>query len=164
MHPKTTNPALCVLCAVLMAAVGVSCDSHVFYSNSQRVDASGWNLADTRTFDVEVRDTTRLYTFLIDVRLTVDYPYRNLFFFVNTTFPDGGVATDTVECPVAQPDGQWLGKRAGGYIDNRYSFRKNMIFPAPGRYRFEIAHAMRDTNIVGVKNVGLRIEQSAPRQ
>lgn len=142
-----------MLATLLMAA----CDRNVFFVDDQRVNSSGWNMNDKLVFDVQVDDTTRLYTFLIDLRLTADYPYRNAFFFVNTTFPDGGVAADTVECPVAQPDGQWLGKRTGGYIDNRYSFRKNMIFPMRGSYRFEIAHGMRDTNVVGIKNVGLRI-------
>lgn len=115
---------------------------------------------DKLTFDVDVKDTARLYTFLVDLRLTADYPYSNVFFFITTTFPDGGVAADTLECPVASPDGQWVGKRTGGYIDNRYIFRKNMIFPATGSYTFEIQHGMRDTNITGIKNVGLRIEYS----
>lgn len=145
---------------LLLVLLAIACDRDVFFVDDQRVDPSGWNLNEKLSFDVEVDDTARLYTFFIDLRLTADYPYRNIFFFVNTTFPDGGVAADTVECPVALPDGQWMGKRSGGYIDNRYSFRKNMIFPMQGSYRFEIAHGMRDTNVVGVKNVGLRIERA----
>ncbi len=135
-----------------------ACDRAVFYADSRRVDEQGWNMNEKLTFDVTVKDTTRLYSFFVDLRLASDYPYANTFFFIDTKFPDGGVAADTVECPVAYPDGQWMGKYAGGYIDNRYSFRKNMIFPATGTYTFRIAHGMRDTNIVGIKNVGLRIE------
>ena len=143
---------------VLLLPLLTGCNKQVFYTNDQRVNVEGWNMDDKLTFDVDVKDTTRLYTFLVDLRLTTDYPYSNTFFFINTTFPDGGVAADTLECPVATPDGQWMGKRTGGYIDNRYIFRKNMIFPAAGTYTFEIQHGMRDTNIVGIKNVGLRIE------
>ncbi len=136
----------------------VGCDKKVFFTDSSRVNEQGWNMNDHLTFDVTVKDTTRLYSFFVDLRLTTDYPYANTFFFINTKFPDGGVAADTVECPVAYPDGQWMGKRSGGYIDNRYSFRKNMIFPATGTYTFSLSHGMRDTNIIGIKNVGLRIE------
>ncbi len=135
-----------------------ACDRAVFYADSRRVDEQGWNMNERHTFDVTVDDTTRLYSFFVDLRLTADYPYANTFFFIDTRFPDGGVAADTVECPVAYPDGQWMGRRTGGYIDNRYSFRKNMIFPATGTYTFTLAHGMRDTNIAGIKNVGLRIE------
>lgn|SRR5574344_1115694 len=137
------------------------CDRSVMFTDDQRVDEKGWNLKDKLYFDVDVTDTMKLYTFFVNLRVDNQYPYSNAFFFINTTFPDGGVAADTLECPLADVDGRWYGKQTGRYIDNRYVFRKNMIFPAKGRYRFEIGHAMRDTNVVGIKNVGLRIEYSS---
>ncbi len=147
---------LIALVALLLGLAG--CDRKVFFTDSSRIDPQGWNMNDAVAFDVAVKDTSRLYSFFVDLRLTTDYPYANTFFFIDTRFPDGGVASDTVECPVAYPDGQWMGKQSGGYIDNRYSFRKNMIFPSTGIYTFTISHGMRDTNIMGIKNVGLHIE------
>ncbi len=138
----------------------VACDSDVLYTESQRVDSDGWNMNDRRYFDVDVDDTIGIYTFFIDLRVTPEYPYSNAFFFINTTFPDGRVACDTLEYPLADVDGRWYGRRTGRYIDSRSAFRSNMIFPEKGRYRFEVAHAMRDTNIVGIQNVGLRIARS----
>lgn len=146
--------------SLLLATTFASCNKSVFYSNDQRVDDKGWNMNDKRYFEVEVTDTLRLYTFFFDLRVSQDYAWDRAFFFINTTFPDGSVAKDTLGCPLAEPDGRWYGKRTGKYIDNRYVFRSNMIFPTTGTYRFEIAHAMRDTNIVGIKNVGLHIEYS----
>lgn len=147
-----------LLLILLVAAAFVACDGKVHYCNDQRVDEHGWNLGDKLYFDVDVDDTTRLYSFFIDLRVSSDFPYSNAFLFVNTTRPDGGISHDTIECPLADASGQWYGKRTGRYIDNRYAFRKNMIFPSTGEYRFEIVHAMRDTNVLGIKNVGLRIE------
>lgn len=135
-----------------------ACDPSVFYSNNHRVDEEGWNMNNKLCYDIDVTDTARLYTFYVDLRISSDYPYSNSFFFIDATFPDGGVATDTLECPLADVDGRWYGHRSGHYIDNRYAFRKNIIFPSKGHYHFEIAHAMRDTNVVGIKSVGLRIE------
>jgi gliding motility-associated lipoprotein GldH len=34
-----------------------------------------------------------------------------------------------------------------------------VIFPRTGNYHFEIGHGMRDTNVVGLKSVGIRIER-----
>jgi len=136
----------------------VSCDRKVFYADNKRVEEDGWNLNDKLYFDVEVKDVKQLYSFFIDLRVSNNYPYDRAFFFINTTFPDGGVAADTLGCPLADVDGSWYGSRTGGYIDNRYLFKQNIIFPEPGSYRFEIVHAMRDTNIIGIKNVGMRIE------
>ena len=144
--------------ALVSMILATACDSKVFYTEDKRVNEMGWNLNDKLSFDIDVTDTLRIYSFFIDLRVSNDFPKDRAFLFINTTFPDGGVAADTLGCPLAAPDGKWYGRRSGKYIDNRYPFRLNMIFPSTGHYHFEIAHGMRDTNIVGIKNVGLRIE------
>lgn len=143
----------------LLMLLLTSCDRSLFFSDDQRVDERGWNLDDKRYFDVEVTDLKQLYTFYIDLRVASNYPYDCAFLFINTTFPDGSIAADTLGCPLAAPDGQWYGKRSGKYIDNRYIFKQAVRFPMEGMYRFEVQHAMRDTAVLGVKNVGLRIEK-----
>ena len=134
------------------------CNRRVFYTDDQRVEESGWNMYQPVKFDVKVPDTTTFYNFLIDIRNTVNYPYDRTFLFINTTFPDGSIAHDTLECPLADVTGQWYGKQSGHYISNRYYFKKDVRFAKAGDYHFEILHGMRDTNIVGLKNIGLSIE------
>lgn len=136
-----------------------SCNSHVFYTDEQDIDEHGWNMNDYKAFDINVDDTLQIYDFFIDLRNSVHYTKANTFLFINTTFPDGSVAHDTLECPLADVQGQWLGKRTGRYVDSRFVFRRHVIFPHSGHYRFEIGHGMRDTNITGLKSVGMRIEQ-----
>lgn len=138
----------------------MACHRGVMFVDNERVDESGWNLTEQLHFDVDVTDTMQLYNFFVDVRNTVDYPYRNTFLFINTAFPDGSVAHDTLECPLADVDGRWLGKQTGHYISNRYFLRKQVRFPMTGNYHFAISHGMRDTNIVGIKNIGLCIEKA----
>lgn len=155
---KTRHIYLSALsCALLLFA---SCNSRVLYTDAQQVDSHGWHYNQHLYFDVEVTDTVQLYNFLISIRNADTYPYSNAFLFINTTFPDGSVAYDTLECPLADRDGRWYGKQAGGHVDNRYYLRKKVYFPATGTYRFEVFHGMRDTCIAGIKSVGLRIEQS----
>lgn len=135
-----------------------SCNRKVFYSNDQRVDEKGWSLHEKAEFDVDVPDSTTFYNFLIDLRVTTDYPYSNAFLFITTTFPDSTMARDTLECPLADVTGRWLGKRSGQYVNNRYYLKPKTRFRMPGKYHFEITHGMRDAEIVGIKNVGLHIE------
>lgn len=135
------------------------CDKHVYYTDELDVDETGWNMNDAAVFDVDVDDTLQVFDFFIDVRNSVHFPKANVFFFINTTFPDGSVAYDTLECPLADVEGHWYGRRTGRYVDSRYVFRRHVIFPRTGLYRFEILHGMRDTNVVGLKSVGLRIER-----
>ncbi len=141
---------------ILMA----SCDGTVYYSEYVDVNEDGWLPADSACFDVEVKDTSLIFNFLVEVRNSVSYPYSNTFLFINTTFPDGSMARDTMEYPLADPSGQWLGKRSGRYVDTRYFFRRNARFPMPGNYHFAITNGMRDSAITGLEHIGFRIEYS----
>ena len=145
-----------------MAAIALTaCDGSVYYDESRSVDEHGWLPQDTLTFDVEVDDTVHLFNFLVEVRNSVEYPYSNTFLFIGTTFPDGSVAHDTLECPLADPTGKWLGKRTGRYVDARYRLRGGSArFPMTGHYRFAVTNAMRDSAISGIKDIGLRVEYS----
>ena len=149
--------------ALLMLAVALiftACDSNVFYDQQRAVDEHGWSLDESVDFDVEVPDTNRIYNFLVEVRNSIAYPYSNTFLFIRTTFPDGSTSQDTLEFPLADASGRWLGRRTGRYVDTRYYFRRNARFPMEGTYRFTFAHGMRDSAITGLKDVGLRIEYS----
>ena len=146
------------LTALLLVACLAACDGSVFYDRQQAVDEHGWLPEEAVDFDVEVTDTNTVYNFLMEVRNCVSYPYANTFLFINTTFPDGSFARDTLEFPLADPSGRWLGKRTGRYIDTRYYFRRNARFPMAGTYRFSVTNGMRDSAIAGLKDIGLRIE------
>lgn len=145
---------------IIMALLLVSCDGSVFYAEHQAVDEHGWNPADSVGFDVAVDDTNLIFDFMMEVRNSIEYPYSNTFFFMTTTFPDGSIAHDTMEYPLADANGAWLGKRTGRYVDTRFCFRRNARFPMEGTYRFAITNGMRDSAITGLKDVGLRIEYS----
>ena len=96
-----------------------ACDGTVYYAEYEDVDEKGWLPADSTVFDVDVKDTNLIFNFLVEVRNTVNYPYSNTFLFINTTFPDGSMARDTREYPLAAPSGQWYGKRSGRDVDTR---------------------------------------------
>ena len=155
MSLESIKRGLLIFSALLLA----SCNGNVYYSEFVEVDSDGWLPADSARFDVQVDDTTQLFDFLLEVRNSISYPYSNTFLFINTTFPDGSMACDTMEYPLADPSGQWLGKRTGRYVDTRYFFRRNARFPMPGNYHFAITNGMRDSAIAGLEHVGLRIEK-----
>lgn len=137
----------------------VACDMNVYYAAERDVDEQGWNMNDPVTFDFDIDDTLNIYNFFFDLRNTVNYDKANAFFFINTTFPDGSVAYDTLECPLADLQGQWYGRRTGRYVDNRYYLRRHILFPRSGRYSVSVSHAMRDTLLSGISSVGLRLEE-----
>ncbi len=144
------------LMLTIMAAFALAaCNSDVVYSETHSVNENGWDMADTLHYALDVTDTQAIYNLFLDLRISRSYPYSNAFLFLRTTFPDGGVAMDTLECPLAYPDGRWRGKESSRYVDNRYYFKKHVIFPQSGTYHFAITHGMRDTVAKGMKDVGL---------
>lgn len=152
--------ALLYLSALLLVATLTSCDGSVFYDRQKVVDEHGWLPTESFDFDVSVDDTNQVFDFLVEVRNSVSYPYSNMFLFLDTRFPDGSMSRDTLELPLADASGRWMGKRTGRFVDSRYYFRRNARFPMQGSYRFSVVNGMRDSAICGLKDIGLRIEYS----
>lgn len=145
---------------LILMLVMLSCDSSRMFDHSVNIPAEGWHMDSTATFNIEVSDTVALNNFYINLRNNNDYSYRNLYLFLNTTFPDGKLARDTIELILADRAGKWMGKGFGRIKDNQIIVRAGLRFPHSGTYVFGIGQAMRDTLLVGIENVGIRIEKN----
>jgi gliding motility-associated lipoprotein GldH len=139
--------------------VFISCDNERFYEKNHSISNSNWNVKEELKFEVDIEDTSSLYDFYINLRNTGGYAYSNIFLFVNTEFPDGNLSRDTIECFLADVHGKWLGSGSGDIWDNRILFKRNVIFPQKGTYKFSYEHAMRTENLAEIMDAGLRIEK-----
>jgi len=136
----------------------VSCSNRAVYEEYLAVDENGWNQNDTRSFEFEIQDTLLIYDLYLNIRNTTNYEYSNIYFFISTRFPDGREFSDTVQCFLADYQGKWLGKGLGKIKDNRLLFKRGIRFPASGRYKMSIEQAMREENLKGISDVGIRLE------
>ncbi|MCG3167468.1 MAG: Gliding motility lipoprotein GldH [Bacteroidia bacterium] len=136
-----------------------ACDSKRIYEQNIELQNNTWNAAQKVKFEVTISDTVSGNNVLINVRHAGYYPYSNLFLFINTTFPDGKTTRDTVECPLADEKGKWLGKGLGDLWDTQILFKRNVRFSQSGNYKFEFEQAMRIEELPGIMDVGLRIEK-----
>ena len=146
-----------------MAVLGMgltACVQGVVFSEQKPLDDSKWYIRDTVKFSVNVEDTLNLYDFIISLRNTTDYPYSNIFLFINTVFPEGQRSVDTLEYTMADQYGKWLGTGRGFYRDNDILYRYNLRFAQPGDYRFEIVHAMRADTLVGIDEVAFTLRHA----
>jgi gliding motility-associated lipoprotein GldH len=150
-------PTIIIFFGILLGCI--SCDSSRYYDQSVKTSADGWHSDSTIILEVEVKDTLQLFDFYINLRNNSDYRYSNFYLFLNTIFPDGAMARDTIELTLADRTGKWLGKGFGSFSDHQVKVRPDLRFPAAGKYIFEIEQAMRDTSLVGIENVGIRIEK-----
>lgn len=157
---KTTTFIL--LSTILLSSILFfsSCDSNGIFEQNQAIPESGWATSNVIKFNVDIKDPSTATNFYINVRNADGYPYNNLFLFIKTTFPNGKVSSDTLECTLADEKGKWLGSGIGDLYDNRIPFKRNVRFPLAGTYSFEIQQGMRIDNIPLIMDVGLRIEKA----
>jgi len=136
-----------------------SCGDFPIYNSSIEIDSEGWSIDNPASFEWDIVDLDLKYDALIDIRHNSDYPYSNLYLFLELTFPNGHQKLDTLHCKLADERGRWYGSGMGDIIDHRVSFKENFEFPIHGKYRLKIEHGMRQDPLVGVTDIGFRIEK-----
>ena len=138
----------------------VACDSNRILEENMAIGGDGWNVKDKVKMELDVVDPSQSTNFYVNVRHAEDYGYSNLFLFIKTIFPSGDMAVDTLECILADGNGNWLGSGVGDVYGNQIPFKKNVRFPTTGKYKFEIEHGMRVDVVPLIMDVGLRIEKA----
>ena len=144
---------------VITAFALMACTRPAFYDQSLSLKADQWPMDEALTFKVNIEDTTSAYRFFINVRNSTSYDYKNIYFFLTTEFPGGGMSRDTIECNLAGRDGSWLGKGGGKYRDNRIFIRESIVFPQKGTYTFRLNQAMRHEVLEGISEAGMRLQK-----
>lgn len=144
---------------LLLVTMLTSCDPSGFYEKNSLVNSEGWSVSDKIPFELEATDSLALLNFYINIRHTTGYKYRNIFLFVDTFFPDGSQSRDTVEIILADPKGKWFGKGIGNIRANQVLLKRGFSFPLKGHYKFRIEQGMREPELMGIKDVGIRIEK-----
>ena len=137
-----------------------SCDRNGVYEENVDTSNNLWNENSIAKFRVEVSDTILFHNIYLNVRNTTDYSNSNLYLFVTTISPANFAQIDTIECFLADEQGNWLGKGFGYIRDSRVPYKHNIRFPLKGVYQFEIKQAMRTDELKGIASVGIRIDKS----
>ncbi len=141
-----------------------SCSDHVVYQSEVPIPEGSWDRSFVPEFSFEMSDTVTQHDLFIDLRHTGDYPFSDLFLFVDMHGPDDRHLRDTVECLLADPTGRWYGKGLGFIFADRFQahilYKLRNRFPSPGRYTVRLEQAMRTEQLEGVLDVGISLERS----
>lgn len=157
LQKLTVKNSLLVCAAIFILS---SCNKNVVFSKYQSFKENEWYIKDKAVFDIEITDTLTLNNISLMVRHADAYPYRNLFLFVTTKYPDGKVMTDTMEVVLADEKGKWQGSGAGDIFDIKVPIKKNVRFPLSGKYQFSFEQGMRVDPLPLIMDFGFEIEKS----
>jgi len=153
---KELNKVRSVLIALLIMA-NIACNRDILFTDSVAMPDKIWSLSNIPDFAVPVRDTINYMDVIFTIRTGSDFPFRNIYIFVNATSPDGKSITDTLQYDLADEKGNWYGKGFGDIHELNLPYKSNVFFPVKGTYHFKIQHGMRVGDLEGVYDFGLRI-------
>ena len=138
----------------------ISCSRDTLFVQNVPLDPDGWRADQFIRFDVPVQDTYGSYSIYLQVRNDGRYENSNLWLFVTTHSPTGATLRDTIEIRLADEEGRWLGRGAGGRYSLQIPYRFTVRFPEAGNYLFEIEQGMRTQLLRYITDIGLRIEKA----
>ena len=136
-----------------------SCSHGVLYQKYITIPNKEWDVKAPVTFKVDVKDTQNYYNVFVNIRNADNYTYSNLYLFIDITSPMHTKERDTLECPLADASGRWLGDGLGDIWDNKILFKRNVRFPKPGEYDITYTQAMREDKLQMIMDVGLTVEE-----
>jgi len=149
---------------MLLAVLLAGCTDNVVYQGDVPVPGGVWDRPFTPSFEFDLADTVNTHNLFIDIRHTGDYPFSDLYLFVDVHGPGGRHLRDTVECLLADPTGRWYGKGTGFIfasraVDAKVLYKTGNRFPAAGHYVITLEQAMRTEHLEGVMDVGVSLER-----
>lgn len=136
-----------------------SCDPGRVFDDNKTIEGDAWYYKNRVPFDVRIKDTTKLYNVYVNLRVSADYKYSNIFMLVHTLNPDKKTDQRRIEIKLANESGKWLGSGLGDLYDYQFPAFRKVKFPQQGFYRFELEQNMRDDTLMHVKAAGIRVEE-----
>ncbi|MDC1107082.1 gliding motility lipoprotein GldH [Prolixibacteraceae bacterium] len=137
-----------------------SCQDGNVFNSYYGIHNGQWNQDSTVVFSPTIISTEQPFDIDINIRNTNRYDFSNLWLFVKTTTPSGKVFNDTIDIPLADDRGKWLGDGLGDTFEQSHPFKINTLLPDTGTYHIEISQGMRSKMkyIDGISDIGLKID------
>jgi gliding motility-associated lipoprotein GldH len=143
----------------LLSSLFISCNKNVVFSQYTTLPEEGWKTENKLSYTVDIKDNKPYHNVFLTVRHADSYQFSNLFVFLTTTYPNGKISVDTLECILANKKGEWQGDGAGDLWDNKIPLKQNLIFPQTGTYTFTFEQGMRQNPLPLILDFGMVIEK-----
>lgn len=144
---------------IITSLILVGCHTDVVYTEFHSMPKEGWEMNNVLTYKPEITDTTQSYNLQVVLRHDETYSYQNIWMFVDIEKGEQQLLRDTIECMLANDRGEWIGNGMS-VKELPMMYRENYRFTEAGEYTIKVQQGMRDTTLVGVKEVGVKIEMN----
>lgn len=138
-----------------------ACQDHDIYFQYQQIPTTGWEADSIITFQAQHTDTQTHYNIYLHIRYQNQYPYQNLWLFAHHTPQQDTIQQDTIQTYLTDQYGKPLGTGSGSLREIIIPYQKNITITNPN-YQINIKQGMRDKNLKGIQEIGIRIEKTTP--
>ncbi|WP_455622341.1 gliding motility lipoprotein GldH [Parabacteroides sp.] len=149
---KFIAACVCFLC--------FSCENEAVYDQYQAIQNTSWEKNKEYYFTFLIEDISVPYDLTLEVRNNNMYPYQNLWVFYSEELPIGPLKRDTIECMLADEFGKWYGHGIS-LFQSSFPIRSAYYFPVKGQYTFSFRQGMRNDQLPGIQEIGLRVLPSS---
>lgn len=146
-----------ILCATLFI---FSCTEERFFEENHDFKDRIWDMGKSAQFSFKIDSLNTPYQIKLNVRNTMDYPYRNLY--IQYQLRDSSYLMEDQLLNLRLFDGK-TGKPFGDHQSDIYShqliLQDSVYFSEAGNYTIELKQYMREKELKGIVSAGIRIEQ-----
>lgn len=135
------------------------CSGDTILNKLENLPEHGWSQSNTINMEFEITDTTRYSNIYLNLRITGDYPFSNMYVLSTITLPDSSVQSIRSHHILAEDNGKWTGSGMGDIISYEQPIALHQPFKQKGRYRLQLKQYMRMDTLPAVRDVGVRIEK-----
>lgn len=144
---------------LLLVLMFCGCTGNTVYDDNVFIPAEGWHYKNRAQFNIELSDTASFHNIYINLRITPDYEYSNLYVLFHAKSPAGDSTTRRIDLTLAESNGHWLGKGTASIISYRIPIIQKFVPKKAGTYHFEIEQNMRTNTLKEVINIGIGVEK-----
>jgi len=145
-------------CAFVIVSMA-SCNHNEAYYKFIPIPQNEWSKQNDICFNLDSLLGTPKHNYTISVEIThnIDYPYKNLFLYLNHTLQDSVSSRDTLECILVNDYGKWYGSGNGATRQLSVLYKTNYKIDTALHNEFCIRHAMQDLKLKGIERIGLKV-------
>ncbi|MFW6043698.1 MAG: gliding motility lipoprotein GldH [Marinilabiliaceae bacterium] len=144
----------------LLAGFITACNNSTLYNSEQEIEGNSWHKDSVKVFRPVMDDTSEVVSIGFSLEHNSEYPYSNLWLFVDVESPDGEAQIDTMEYFLAEPNGEWIGDGNDRSRRLYWLYKGGVKMAQPGEYKVTIQQGMRRDKLNGVQSVSLWIEKA----
>lgn len=148
-----------ILFSLFCVGILLSCQHEILYDQYQIIEKAVWQKDKEYYFTFMVDDIDASYDLTLEIRNNNLYPYQNLWLFTTEEPPVGGLKKDTLECLLADEFGKWYGQGIS-LFQQSIPLKRNHSFTHKGQYTFSFRQGMRNDQLKGIQELGLRVVKS----